>query len=169
MAIHFKIPSRISLDLGRLFICVLALACSGPVAQAMQQSSAPLPVPGPTKKSTKKKPVAPPAASPGQAAPGASPATSTSSSGNSAASAVPSPPEAASGGAPAQPASAAPQVSPASAQQPPVARDAEVVWVNTESGVYHKVGTRYYGKTKKGKYMTEADAIKAGYRPARRE
>jgi hypothetical protein len=41
-----------------------------------------------------------------------------------------------------------------------------MVWVNTESGIYHKQGSRYYGKTKQGKYMTEADAIKAGYRPS---
>ena len=42
-----------------------------------------------------------------------------------------------------------------------------MVWVNTDSGVYHKPGTRWYGKTKKGKYMTEADAIAAGYREAK--
>ncbi len=41
-----------------------------------------------------------------------------------------------------------------------------MVWVNTESGVYHKPGSRYYGKTKQGKYMQEADAIKAGYHAA---
>jgi len=41
-----------------------------------------------------------------------------------------------------------------------------MVWVNTESG---KPGTRWYGKTKQGKYMTEADAIKAGYHPAKKE
>jgi len=41
-----------------------------------------------------------------------------------------------------------------------------MVWVNTESRIYHKPGSRYYGKTKQGKYMTEADAIKAGYRPS---
>ncbi len=41
-----------------------------------------------------------------------------------------------------------------------------MVWVNTDSGVYHKPGTRYYGKTKQGKYMSEADAVKAGYRAA---
>ena len=41
-----------------------------------------------------------------------------------------------------------------------------MVWVNTDSGIYHKPGTRFYGKTKQGKYMSEADAIKAGYRPA---
>ena len=37
------------------------------------------------------------------------------------------------------------------------------VWVNTKSGAYWMPGTRYYGKTKQGKYMSEADAIKAGY------
>jgi hypothetical protein len=36
------------------------------------------------------------------------------------------------------------------------------VWVNTESHVYHKAGSRFYGKTKQGKYMKEADAIKEG-------
>ena len=36
------------------------------------------------------------------------------------------------------------------------------VWVNTETHVYHKEGSRFYGTTKKGKYMTEAEAIKAG-------
>ncbi len=38
------------------------------------------------------------------------------------------------------------------------------VWVNTKSGVYHKEGDRWYGRTKEGKYMTEDEAIKAGYR-----
>ena len=38
------------------------------------------------------------------------------------------------------------------------------VWVNTASGVYHMEGDQWYGKTKAGKYMTESDAIKAGYR-----
>ena len=35
-----------------------------------------------------------------------------------------------------------------------------MVWVNTETHVYHKEGSRFYGTTKKGKYMTEAEAIK---------
>ena len=42
------------------------------------------------------------------------------------------------------------------------------VWVNTKSGVYHKSG-RYYGKTKEGKFMTEAEAKAAGYKAAEKE
>jgi hypothetical protein len=43
------------------------------------------------------------------------------------------------------------------------------VWVNTESHVYHKAGSRFYGKTKQGKYMSEADAIKEGDHAAKNE
>jgi DNA uptake protein ComE-like DNA-binding protein len=42
-----------------------------------------------------------------------------------------------------------------------------MVWVNTSTGVYHRDGDRWYGKTKKGKFMSEADAQKAGFRPAK--
>ena len=55
---------------------------------------------------------------------------------------------------------------PAPSKQTPPTSSSGMVWVNTDSGIYHKPGTRYYGKTKQGKYMTEADAIKAGYRTA---
>jgi hypothetical protein len=41
-----------------------------------------------------------------------------------------------------------------------------LVWVNTDSHVYHREGSRFYGTTKKGKYMTEADAVKEGNRAA---
>jgi hypothetical protein len=41
-----------------------------------------------------------------------------------------------------------------------------LVWVNTDSHVYHKEGSRFYGRTKKGKYMTEAEAAKEGNRAA---
>lgn len=40
------------------------------------------------------------------------------------------------------------------------------VWVNTASGVYHCPGTRWYGATKQGTYMRQAEAQKKGYRPA---
>jgi len=42
-----------------------------------------------------------------------------------------------------------------------------MVWVNTNTGIYHREGDRWYGKTKNGKFMSEADAQKAGYRPSK--
>jgi cytoskeletal protein RodZ len=42
------------------------------------------------------------------------------------------------------------------------------VWVNTDSGVYHK-GGKWYGATKQGKFMSEQEATKAGYRAAKNE
>ena len=36
------------------------------------------------------------------------------------------------------------------------------VWVNTKSRTYHCEGTKFYGKTKTGEYMTEADAKAKG-------
>ena len=72
--------------------------------------------------------------------------------------------------APTAPASkSAPAPKPAAQHQTPSANSVGTVWVNTDSGVYHKPGTRWYGKTKQGKYMTEADAQKAGYRAADKE
>jgi hypothetical protein len=43
-----------------------------------------------------------------------------------------------------------------------------MVWVNTATKVYHREGDPYYGKTKHGKYMTESEAIQAGYRAAKK-
>jgi len=48
---------------------------------------------------------------------------------------------------------------------PETATEGEV-WVNTRSGKYWKPGSRYYGKTKQGKFMTEIDALDSGYLPA---
>jgi methylphosphotriester-DNA--protein-cysteine methyltransferase len=44
---------------------------------------------------------------------------------------------------------------------------AGMVWVNKDTKIYHKQGDRWYGKTKNGQYMTQADAVKAGYRPSK--
>jgi hypothetical protein len=39
-----------------------------------------------------------------------------------------------------------------------------MVWVNLGSRAYYKPRSRYYGKTKRGKYALEDDAMRAGYR-----
>ena len=49
----------------------------------------------------------------------------------------------------------------------PAAGDSSVtVWTNRGSGVYHCRGTRWFGNTTRGEYMTEKKARAAGYRPA---
>jgi hypothetical protein len=43
------------------------------------------------------------------------------------------------------------------------------VWVNTETHTFHKPGSRWYGKTKQGKYVSEQEAIKEGDHAAKNE
>jgi hypothetical protein len=49
-------------------------------------------------------------------------------------------------------------------RQPP---QAGMVWVNTATKIYHKEGDPSYGTTKKGKWLTEEEAVKQGYRAAK--
>ena len=64
----------------------------------------------------------------------------------------------------AQPASSLPQSDNPTAAPP---AGSGMVWVNLDSKIYHYEGDRWYGKTKHGKYMSEADAQRAGYRAAK--
>jgi hypothetical protein len=43
-----------------------------------------------------------------------------------------------------------------------------LVWVNTQSGVYHFQGDRYFGGTKRGKFVCERDADEEGDPPTHR-
>jgi hypothetical protein len=65
--------------------------------------------------------------------------------------------------APSQPAA---QPAPATTQRatPGPARAGQV-WVNTASKEYHCPGDRWYGKTKRGSYMSEAEAREQCARP----
>ena len=56
----------------------------------------------------------------------------------------------------------------ASAEEIAAAKASGKVWVNLDSGVYHKSG-RWYGKTKNGRFMSEAEAKQAGYRESKRQ
>ena len=53
--------------------------------------------------------------------------------------------------------------SPAARESPLSSDD---VWVNTKSGKYWKPGSLYYGKTKRGEYLSEKEAVQKGYLPA---
>jgi hypothetical protein len=41
------------------------------------------------------------------------------------------------------------------------------VWANPDSMIYHRDNDRWYGRTRHGRFMTEEEAIQAGYRAAK--
>ena len=72
---------------------------------------------------------------------------------------------------PIKPTRATPRAAPANPGTPTVAQTPPspgMVWVNLETKVFHREGDPWYGKTKRGKFMNEADAVKAGYREAKK-
>ena len=48
----------------------------------------------------------------------------------------------------------------------PAGSPAGLVWVNTATHTYHRETDPWFGRTKEGQYMTEAEARKAGYHEA---
>jgi len=75
-------------------------------------------------------------------------------------------PAPASAGNPAAGGQSAETVPPTTQAVPPPAKG--MVWVNLDSKIFHREGDPWYGRTKHGQYMSDADALKAGYREAKK-
>ena len=59
------------------------------------------------------------------------------------------------------------QAAPPTAAEVADAKAKGLVWVNLNTKVYHQSTASQYGTTKNGKFMAEADAKTAGYKPAK--
>ena len=163
----------------RTFLCLLALLAIADSPLAYSQTASPTPAASasPKKRSHKASPSPSPAAAVANATPAASATPKKRSRKEATAAASPAT-------TPAAPAAPSPTAKEgmlglfhkktANPTPAPVANQPQApasnpgtpgngqVWVNTDSHVYHKAGSRFYGKTKQGKYMNEADAIKEG-------
>ena len=103
------------------------------------------------------------AAAPRSAAPAASSAPAASPAPAAVPKTTPPAPAASSSSATSAPKSSGPRASKTAAP----GGGPGLVWVNSSTNVYHCYGSEFYGTTKAGKYMSEADAKAAGARPDR--
>jgi hypothetical protein len=161
--------SLITLIIATAFVAApLAVKAADP-APTPSPAASPAESPAKAKKARGKKAAATeasPATSP-EASPAASPAAK-KQRGKKAATTEASPAAAAAAAPAAAPAKAKGKAPAPQAQQAPGGGNGQV-WVNSDTNVYHKEGSRWYGRTKHGKYMSEADAQKAGAHAAKDE
>jgi len=140
---------------GRPYSSVSDLSKAGVSAGTVEKISSLVTVSGRPMSSSAPAASAPAARSTGASEPASPPLASNRAASSSSSSNAAAPPPAGSG-----PAASAPY------QAPPTKG---MVWVNTGTKVYHYEGDQWYGRTKEGKYMTEHDAIAAGYRASKQK